>query len=670
MQHFTFISVKLTLFLIVGILLGFYFEPKLSTVILGLLISLAFLGIAFKKQTRHGFPFFGVISALTVMILGVFVIAISNPKNSTQHYSHHTADNIEKWHITINEVLKPSAYNNRYLVNTNSLNDTLVLGKLLLQLSQDSLKPTLKIDDELVLFSKAKTISKPLNPHQFNYQNYLKKKGVYHQLHPIENQFILLPNSKKTLFGYASNFRACLIAKLKKENFGEEELAIIQALLLGQRNDISEETYTNYKNAGAVHILAVSGLHIGILLLLLQFVLKPIELLPKGRILKLITIVFLLWGFAFVAGLSASIVRAVTMFSFIAYAMYLNRPTNTFNIIALSMFFILLIKPLFLFQVGFQMSYAAVLAIVWVYPKLQRFWYPKGIILRKGWQLLSVSIAAQLGVLPISLFYFHQFPALFFVANLIVVPFLGIVLGLGILVLLLTYFNALPNFIVVVYNFLIEAMNFVIQFIAKQEAFVFSDIPFDRVQLVLGYAIAISLVTVFGRFKFKNIAFLLTMVVFFQGWSLFNVTNITSKEHLILMHETANSILLKQRGAYLEVFGKPSTFSKQMIRDYKTAEHIDSITYTSLKNSFTIADKKVYIMDSLGIYPQQKQPDYLVLTQSPKINLERVLDSVQPKNILADGSNYKSYISHWQTTCLKRKIPFHYTGEKGSYYFE
>jgi len=160
------------------------------------------------------------------------------------------------------------------------------------------------------------------------------------------------------------------------------------------------------------------------------------------------------------------------MFSFIAYAMYLNRPTNTFNIIALSLFFILLIEPLFLFQVGFQMSYAAVFSIAWIYPKLQRFWYPENNFLRKVWQLLSVSVAAQLGVLPISLFYFHQFPALFFIANLIVVPFLGALLGLGILVLVLAVLNTLPQVLVLCYNFLIKTMNWVIKFVGKQEAFV------------------------------------------------------------------------------------------------------------------------------------------------------------------------------------------------------
>src|SRR5690606_28077758 len=276
-------------------------------------------------------------------------------------------------------------------------------GKLLFSLSVDSTLGKLQVDDEFWVHAKPDGIRPPLNPHQFNYREYLEKQGIYHQIRSDFASITIEKNASPTLLGRASSFREHIISKLRRENFGSEELAVIQALLLGQRDDISEHTYNNYKNAGAIHILAVSGLHVGILLFLLEFLFSPLERLPKGKTLKLILIVLLLWSYAFIAGLSPSIVRAVTMFSFVAYSLYLNRPTNSFNIIALSMLFILMVKPLFLFQVGFQMSYAAVFAIVWSYPKLQRFWFPENIIIRKTWQLLSVSLAAQLGVLPISL---------------------------------------------------------------------------------------------------------------------------------------------------------------------------------------------------------------------------------------------------------------------------
>ncbi|GMN09951.1 ComEC/Rec2 family competence protein [Croceitalea sp. MTPC9] len=670
MRQFNFISIKLTFYLIIGIVLGFYLEPKLQIVFIVLLALLLLLGVTFKKQSKNGFPFFGAIAALITVVIGTLIVSITNPKNNKAHYSNYLKENKSEWIVKVDEVLKPSTFSKRYVVNAKNLNENQVLGKLILSFPNDSLSPSFKVDDELIFFAQAKNIGDPLNPHQFDYQDFLKKKRIYHQLNISDKQYVLAENPSRTFFGYAANFRASLIKKLKKQHFGKEELAIIQALLLGQRNDISEETYNNYKNAGAVHILAVSGLHIGILLLLLQFTLKPIELLPKGKTVKLILIVGSLWAFAFIAGLSASIVRAVTMFTFLAYAMHLNRPTNTFNTIALSMFFILLIEPLFLFQVGFQMSYAAVIAIVWIYPKLQRFWYPNNIVLQKGWQLFSVSIAAQLGVLPVSLFYFHQFPALFFISNLVVIPFLGIILGLGILVLLLTSLNLLPEVLVLFYDFLIKKMNSVIEFVAQQESFVFRNIPFDKIQLILGYFIILGMITTLSKPNFKRLALLLIGVIAFQSWVVFNQSKTISKEHLILAQETANTLLLKQEATHLEVYGTPSKFSQRILQDYKTGEHIDSISISPLQNNYSITSQKLYVMDSLGVFPQQTQLDYLVLTQSPKINLERLLDSVPTKKVIADGSNYKSYIARWKATCIKRKLPFHYTGEKGAYYFE
>ncbi|WP_350289986.1 ComEC/Rec2 family competence protein [uncultured Croceitalea sp.] len=669
MQQFNFISIKLSFFLIVGIIVGFYIEFKLSIIFPLLIILLALLGIAYKRKSKSGFPFFGIIAALTTVSIGVLVISFSNPKNNTAHYSNHLKENKSEWIVKVDEVLKSSTFSKRYIVNAKNCDGNKVLGKLVLNVSNDSISPSFKVDDELILIAEAKRTGKPLNPYQFDYQEFLQKKRIYHQLNISNHQYIITKTPSRTLFGYASSFRGNLIEKLQKENFGKEELAIIEALILGQRNAISAATYDDYKNAGAVHILAVSGLHIGILLLLLQFVLKPLELLPKGKIIKLIVLVSLLWAFAFIAGLSASIVRAVTMFTFIAYAMYLNRPTNTFNIIALSMFFILMIEPLFLFQVGFQMSYAAVIAIVWIYPKLQRFWYPENIVLRKGWQMFSVSIAAQLGVLPISLFYFHQFPALFFISNLVVIPFLGIILGLGALVLLLTILNALPEVVLSFYNFLIKSMNSIISFIAQQEGFVFRNIPFDSLQLILGYLIIISLVITLAKPKFKRLAILLLGIIVFQSWVLYKQSETISKERIVLIHETANTLILRQKATILEVFGSPTNFSSRILQDYKTGERIDSILISPLKNSFSINKQTLYLMDSLSIYPHQKQLDYLVLTQSPRINLERLLDCTNVKRVIVDGSNYKSYVARWKTTCLKRKLPFHDTSEKGAYYF-
>jgi len=670
MSLLKFIPIKLTICLVLGILMGDYFEFSIELSFLILLLFLGILGFLFYKQKGRTSILFGIGALLSFVCLGILSVSLWQPKNQKDHYSNQNFQNEYVWQVKIQEILKSTTFSDRYVGTIFSKDELKVSGKIILTQYRDSSTQKLQVDDELFVFGKLSEVKPALNPYQFDYKNYLENLGIYHQLQLTNTNCFAAKISTKTIYGRASSLRNKIITKLQLAHFGKEELSIIQALLLGQRDDISEETYNNYKNAGAVHILAVSGLHIGILLLLLQFLLKPLEYLPKGKIIKPIAIVLLLWCFALLAGFSASIVRAVTMFSFVTYALYLNRPSNSFNILSLSMFFILLvINPMLLFKVGFQMSYAAVFAIIWIYPLLQKLWFPKNIILKKMWQLLSVSVAAQLGVLPISLFYFHQFPALFFISNLVVVPALGVILGMGILTIILSLLNALPLRLVETYNQLIRWMNTVIEWVAQQESFVFKNISFDWIQLLISYGIIICLLAFITKLNFRRFAIFLTCIISFQLYLFYTAIETNIKEKLLLTHRSKNSILLHQTGREVLISTSDSSSIKKIIKEYQVAERIQKIQTDSIQNSYNWGSKKLIIIDSLGAYPYEKA-DYLLLTQSPKINLERIIDSIQPKQIIADGSNYKSYISRWKKTCTKRKLPFHYTGEKGAYYFK
>ena len=669
MKLLEFIPIKLTFLLVLGILIGYFINTGIRLPILFTLICLTALGFVLVKQQKAIGVTFGIIAACTTVFLGMLSIALAQPKNASDHYSHIKSNGPETWRLKIIEVLKPTSFSERFIAEVTHYKTKKVSGKIILNLETDSVYDKFQVDDELIAQTDKVEIHPPLNPHQFDYKNYLKQQGVYHQIHLNRYSFIKYDHPARTLKGYTAQLRDKISTQLKQAKFGEDEFGIIQALFLGQRDDITESTYTAFKKAGAVHILAISGLHIGIILLFLEFLLRPLELLPKGKVLKLIAIVLLLWGFALLAGLSASVVRAVTMFSFVAYALYLNRPSNTFNILALSMFFILLvIDPMLLFNVGFQMSYAAVFAIVWIYPLLQKFWNPKPWLVKKVWQLLSVSIAAQVGVLPISLYYFHQFPGLFFVSNILIVPFLGLILGMGIVVIALVLLNLAPDYIIALYNSLIGFMNAIIDWIAQQEVFIFQNIPFDSVQMVLTYALLITLIWMFHTFSFKRIASVLCCIICLQIWSLYKLDRTQNKELLWVAHQTKNSILMHQSGAHLTMYTPDSSSAAKIITDYKVQENIRTTTYQSLASAFNLNQIKWVIIDSTGVFlDSDEHPDFVLLTQSPKLNLDRFIDSLHPRAFIADGSNYRSYIKRWATTCDHKKIPFHYTGEKGAF---
>ncbi|WP_282113180.1 ComEC/Rec2 family competence protein [Maribacter stanieri] len=670
MKLLAFIPIRLTLLLIVGILIGHYFSFNpthllFTTLFLFVLLARIFV---FEKNTKS--ILFGAIATLSFILLGIYSYTAAQPINNPSHYSKYTQAKDALWGLKIKEILKPNQFSNRYFATVEGIDDKKFSGNLLITIPRDSTYQTLNVDDELLTYADIQSIPNPLNPHQFKYKKYLENLGVYHRMNITPGTFVKIKNSRATLIGTAAKARNYIIKKLDQENFGADELSVIQALLLGQRSDISEETYTNYQKAGAVHILAVSGLHIGILLLLIQFLLSPLQYFPKGRTITLILSVLLLWTFAFIAGLSASIIRATTMFTFVAYALYLNRPSNTFNILALSILFILLfINPNLLFQVGFQMSYAAVFAILWIFPLLKKLWFPKNKIIRYFWQLLCVSVAAQLGVLPISLYYFHQFPGLFFISNLVIIPALGVILGMGILVIFFTLLNWLPSQLVWFYNEVIVLMNSLIAWVAKQENFIFSAISFDFIQLVLAILVLVMGIELCTKFNYKRIIFFLISILCFQGWTVYQNFESNKKSEILVLHQTRKSIIINRNGNNLSIITNKNNTPDYLISDYKTAERIDNVKFDTLNNSYNFLDKSLLIIDSTGIY-RKSTSNRILLTQSPKINLDRLIDSLMPNEIIADGSNYKSYVNRWKATCIKNKIPFHYTGEKGYYNFE
>ncbi len=609
-----------------------------------------------------------MFSFLTMISIGVLT---TNSHEEQQGPLHYTAINSAENQITfrIRKRLKSGHYNDKYIVDILKINAVMTSGKALLNVSKDSLTEHLKVDDVLITSENFKEITGIINPHQFNYKSYLEKQYVYKQLTVNPERLFSVSNKKHTIYGYADAVREQINTKLKNYNFPPDVLAILNALILGQRQDLSKDIYENYTDAGAIHILAVSGLHVALILVLLNTLFKPLKRFKYGRQTTIALLVLLMWCFAVIAGLTASVTRAVTMFSIIAIGMHLKRPTNIYNTLAISVFVLLLFKPLFLFDVGFQLSYLAVIAIVAIQPKLVKLWQPKNYVLSKLWIYFTVGLAAQLGVLPVSLYYFHQFPGLFFVANIVIIPFLGIILGVGILVIVLALLNVLPEWLVEVFSLIISGMNSLMKWLSLQESFLFKDISFTLFQLFAAYLLIIAAVQFAMKPNYKWLRFTLVTVLLFQGTYLFSKLKNSSREFAIF-HKTRYTIIGEKTANAFKVYSNLDSLQQfYNLKDYSVGNNIKSIQKNTLPSVLKLSKKQhLLIIDSLGAYQIKGfKVDYILLTQSPKLNMIRLIDSLQPKMIIADGSNYKSYISRWKTTCIKQNTPFHYTGERGAF---
>jgi competence protein ComEC len=675
MRLLNFAIIKLTFCLVTGIIIGYFFNValKLNLMLTGVLFALLLLSYFIAKKQFIKTIWFGLCTYLLMISVGILITNFHNEKNNRFHYTHQLfegKDSLKTIKFRVREVLKPGDYYEKYIVDLFEIDSTKVTGKTLLNILKDSLQNNLKVDDVYITQTEFKDLIHPLNPHQFDYKVYLEKKYIYHQIFTSKYALYQLNSEELTLFGIANNIRNHINKKLKRYPFTADELAIINALLLGQRQDISEEIYSSYTNAGAIHILAISGLHIGIILLLLQFVFKPIDRIKNGALLKSILIVSILWSFAITAGLSASVTRAVTMFSIVAIAMNLKRPTNIYNTLAISMFVILLFKPLFLFDVGFQLSYLAVLTIVAIDPLLFNLWKPKNKIVKFYWHTLTVTVSAQFGIIPLSLYYFHQFPSLFFLSNLIIIPLLGLILGFGIGVILLAVLNILPSFLASTYGHIISLMNTFVAWVSRQESFLFKDIPFNLLYVIVAYIFIIALVGLYIKRNYSMLKLFLIAIIICQV-AISYISLKKPENEFVIFHKSRYSLMgttTKNKITVASDFDSTNENKTKIIKDYVVGNHIKTVEYDSIQSVYLLNDKKILVIDSLGVYNIKSfEPDYVLLRQSPKINLNRLIDSIKPKYIIADGSNFKSYITYWESVCKKRKLPFYQTSKKGAF---
>ncbi|MEL4306628.1 ComEC/Rec2 family competence protein [Joostella sp. CR20] len=651
---------KLLICFIAGILFGYFFQFKTVYLVSATILCIALL-FYFKVRKSNTLAF-GICTYLTFVVIGALNIAIHSERNPKHYqYSYQAKDTIT---FKISKELKQNTHQYLYEAEVLKTNSKSVNGKILVVFNKDSLQ-TPKIDYVYTTQNLQKPINKPLNPYEFDYSRYLSHREIYHQLQLKKTDVQLISTEVKSIFGFASLFRERINESLSTYP-NKEEIAVVNALLLGQRQDVSKETYNAYAMAGAIHLLAISGLHIGILFLFLHLLLKPIERIKHGKKIKLLLIVITLWAFATIAGLSASVVRAVTMFSFLAYAKTLNRQRNSYYALISSMLVLLLFEPNFLFDVGFQLSYAAVFGILWIQPTLVALWTPNYKITSYLWSLFTVSLAAQLSVLPITLYYFHQFPGLFFVSNLVLIPFIGILLGAGFILIILAFFNILPTIYAEVYLTCIHYMNVFTAWIAQKEAFIFTTIHFTALNFI-STSILIVLTILLLKKRSKNISYIFFGIILFCfGTIFFQYKKTENKQRFIVFHQNRKTLIGIQKGRLLQVNDTASE-ENYILKNYKTGANINQLERIKFSNPINFQQQKIVFIDSTLAYKKEDSLSILLLINSPKINLEKVLLELKPTKVIADGSNYKSLVQLWKRSCTQQKIPFHYTGEKGAF---
>ncbi|ALJ01508.1 hypothetical protein DC20_15880 [Rufibacter tibetensis] len=292
---------------------------------------------------------------------------------------------------------------------------------------------SLRYGQQLLVKGSLSPPKAPANPYQFNYKRYLALKHIQWQAYLPDQHWVPMGYEPPSyVVALSLQVRKRLENAFKEQITSHREVAIANALVLGVQDDLDAALRNAYARTGTMHVLAVSGLHVGLLYGVLLLFLKPLRRGSSGRLLVFLIILAVVWFYAFVTGLSASVLRSVCMFSLVELGNLLRRRSSILNTLALVAFGLLLYEPNYLLDVGFQLSFLAVAGIVLLQPLFLALWHPEHKLVRFFWELLAISIAAQLATFPLSLYYFHQFPVYFWVANLVAVPLTSLGLYLGV----------------------------------------------------------------------------------------------------------------------------------------------------------------------------------------------------------------------------------------------
>jgi competence protein ComEC len=404
-----------------------------STILLSLLV---FVYSAHLHQRNTSI--FVSLTAL-LFLLGFELFQLNQAYNNAQHYRKKEAYYFEGQIVEINKK-ENSAYM-RLLVQLNKAvsenGSTHCMGKALVYIDSTGLAPIF-FGEHIAIKNAFEPIKNKGNPGEFDASNYWSNLGIYDVAFLSSNDLVALPNQfeKPTLFQKIQSYFSIELSKYLQGN----DLAVAKALLLGEKSDISADLMNAFSGTGAMHLLSVSGLHIGIFVWILQFVLQMIYPSINQRI-EIVLLLAILWIYTGITGFSPSVNRAAIMFSFFLLARLLGRKYNSIHILFLSAFFMLVYNPNYLFDIGFQLSYSAILGIFLFYPSIFNKLTLKRKWVKKIWETTALGIAAQLLTLPFTLYYFHQFPNYFLLTNIVLMVLSGVIMSFGVAFL---FFTSLP----------------------------------------------------------------------------------------------------------------------------------------------------------------------------------------------------------------------------------
>lgn len=672
MKSIPFLRILLPYVLGIVCLLQGFFIPQLH-LLFGLSFSgfcLAFWLRARQKHANAAINSFFFISLYSFLFLLAFEAAtVYNAKTQRNHYTHYISHEEQSLMVTIADM--PVA--TEKFLKLNVLVDAIqqkgqwhyAKGTILVYVKQPVLKP-LNTGDALLLKSKLSAVAAPQNPGEFDYKEFLERRNLFHTAYvtPEGLWAVGRPVTTWSLNRSGIAIREYVVKSLREAGLSQEAFSICTALLVGYDDEISGDVMQSFSHSGTLHILSVSGMHTGILYMVLMLFCKlidPHNRYPKLRCAGVIAVMLL---FAAITGFSPSVLRAALMLVLVLLGKTFRRNGNPYNTLLFSAFLLLLYDPFLLADVGFLLSYLAVGGIMYLYPLINDRWSPRNRILKFAWDISLMSVAATLFTLPVTLYYFHQFPLWFLLSNLVIIPLSTALMGAAFLLLLCQKILFLKQCLVVLINGITTVMLRTAQLTDDPVYGYMDNISFGLPD-VLFCSFFIGLILWFSVSKsYQVLAAALVCAIAWAGTSALMVYRQSAETELVVFSVKRKAVCLLRTGRDVYFRG-------------------DSLTEGEFRRSV-----KPYLLRYSGIHLQQSQGDawqlaktrivragkafrrikqdcdYLIVSYNNAPDLDS-LPQIKPL-VIADCSNSYTFVKKLKKQCAGLGISFYSVKEKGA----
>ncbi|MBO4372304.1 MAG: ComEC/Rec2 family competence protein [Bacteroidales bacterium] len=545
---------------------------------------------------------------------------------------------------------KPKSWKTQLTILDSTGNDQF---DVLAYFAKDSLAPIPQMGDLIMLKTKIQRIKNNGNPLEFDFAGYMAHNGVYHQAYIKAQDYKIIESGfKKGLKYYSGQIRSQLIDIYRSFDFSEQELGVLEALTLGYKNDLDEDTKSAFQSSGAMHVLAVSGLHTGIIMLITEWLLKFLNRTRRQRIVKCLIVCTIIWAFAAITGFSSSVNRAALMFSLMSIGNATGRNTTTYNSLAVSGFILLIINPYLLFNVGFGLSYLAVLSIVSFNPLFQQIEFSvQNPVLKYFLGIVLVSIAAQIGTSVLSISTFGQFPVYFLLTNIIVIPVAYVIMMLAIALLAVSKIMWIGQAVFWLLQKSVALMVGSVSWIESLPGSCIRNIQINNTIAVLWYAAILTLVVFI---YYKRFAWLKTAAYCILAISILHTFNriYYSDRNLLVVYNCNKTSAVQVNN---KLITNPIENYETVLRVASPLSHYANICDTeicrgdSLKYSdsfFCVDGKVVGLIGNRGLIEALQQSfkaDILILSHNANCTAEELKQRFNPDLIVFDSSNSLSF---------------------------